>query len=497
MRILLLLGAGVLLSGCGKVGIDKRDEHGMTALMRAARDGNRAEVQRLLGRGADVNAVVPSRDLRELIAFLSWMQQLPKSDVGFTPLHYAAQGKQPDIARLLIAKGASRTASGRAGMTPLELAILQSDLPTVEALSDGAPSPNAHQMWLAVSNASAVVVAHLLRIGGDVKGMAEPFAGGRPRPPLAIEAAQRGDPEVMRLLIQAGVDLGARDQNGWTALRYARGRGGDPRSGEMAALLERTGPADLSGERASALFAAMYARDLEAFRAALAAGANANARSDNGVPVLVLTAQAKDGAPFVAALVDAGALVNVRPVNGTTPLIAAVESGNVESVRKLLSAGANVTLADHIKRTPLQVASGWKHPEITRILLDAGAPPDPRALAMAALAGGAEQVKALLAAGADVNAGKGHALSEATRGCHRNDNTEVIRVLLDAGADPRIFSDISPLHRAVGMCPLEVTRMLLARGADPNARDINEHTVIDYAKGKPEVIELLRRAGAK
>jgi hypothetical protein len=40
------------LAACGKIGIDKRDEHGMTALMRAAKRGDRAEAEQLIARGA-------------------------------------------------------------------------------------------------------------------------------------------------------------------------------------------------------------------------------------------------------------------------------------------------------------------------------------------------------------------------------------------------------------------------------------------------------------
>jgi hypothetical protein len=56
--------AWFVLTSCGKIGIDKRDQHGMTSLMRAAQRGDVAEVERLIARGADVNATVPTRDLR-------------------------------------------------------------------------------------------------------------------------------------------------------------------------------------------------------------------------------------------------------------------------------------------------------------------------------------------------------------------------------------------------------------------------------------------------
>src|SRR5438477_13119522 len=96
---IVLVGAALTMA-CRGIGVDRRDEHGTTALMRAAMAGNRAESERLITRGADVNARVPTRDLRELIAFLSWMQELPASDIGYTPLHYAAQSRSAAVAAL-------------------------------------------------------------------------------------------------------------------------------------------------------------------------------------------------------------------------------------------------------------------------------------------------------------------------------------------------------------------------------------------------------------
>lgn len=104
----------------------------------------------------------------------------------------------------------------------------------------------------------------------------------------------------------------------------------------------------------------------------------------------------------------------------------------------------------------------------------------------------------LIEAGADPNANNGHALSEATRGCYRRDNTPVIRLLLDKGAIVTFKGDLTALHKAAGQCEPEVVQMLLDRGADPNARDINGNTTLVYAagSGRLEVVPLLIKAGA-
>ena len=502
-RIVVILA----LAACGKFGVDKRDEHGMTALMIAARAGSRDDVERLIDRGANVNAAVPTRDLRELIAFVSWMQQLPESDVGYTPLHYAVMGGNPEIVRLLLARGAKAFVAARGGMTPMDLAVLRSNVPMLDMLARAGARPSARQLHLAIAQSTPVTVRALLSHGADPNERIPPAArsAAPSPPPMIIAATMRGDTEIVRALLDAGADIDARDRNGWTAVRWAQqqGGGGSRRGpGDRAAvavLLQGAGASDEGGAKADALFHAIYAKDEAAVRAALRAGANANARDARGVVALVSAARLGLAAA-VAALVDAGANVNASAEYDTTPLIAAIEGGSVDAVRKLIEAGARVNQADRFHVTPLEAAGRAKHTEITQLLLASSATLDPAALATAALSGNLEQVRLLLAKGADPNAGgKGHTLNEAVRGCTRHDNTEVVRALLDAGADPRQHGDdnYTPLHRA-NLCPPAVTRLLLEHGADVNASSINGWTAIMGAAfdGNIEIVRMLIAAGA-
>jgi ankyrin repeat protein len=326
------------------------------------------------------------------------------------------------------------------------------------------------------------------------------------KPPLAIAAAMRGDTAILRMLIAAGLDVNERDANGWTAVRFARsgqarrmsrGRGAPADSNAIVAMLETAGASDVAGVRSDALFDAVLKKDSARVQAALAARANPNAPNERGVPPLAYAASGGH-LGIVTMLIGAGAAVNSNPQNDATPLINAIEGGHVNIVKALLAAGARANQADRIRRTPLQVASNRNRPEIAALLLDAGAPVDSLALPYAALGGDTTLVRLLLAFGANPNAGRGHALSEATRGCYRNDNTDVIRALLDGGADPKVHGDYSALHRAAGLCEPEVVRLLLARGADPNARDMSGVTPLISAAvaGRLETVRLLIAAHA-
>src|SRR5262249_59534915 len=73
-------------------------------------------------------------------------------------------------------------------------------------------------------------------------------------------------------------------------------------------------------------------------------------------------------------LLDAGARVDARADDGRTPLIiAASQNGNARIVKLLLDRGAVATSAASNRTTALRQAAGAADPEVMRLLIDGGA----------------------------------------------------------------------------------------------------------------------------
>jgi ankyrin repeat protein len=232
---------------------------------------------------------------------------------------------------------------------------------------------------------------------------------------------------------------------------------------------------------------------------ALAGGMNANAKTAGGTTALMLAA--RDPAK-VKVLIDAGADVNARGKFGFNALmVAARYRGNVESVRLLLKHGAKATPEKDVKvennLAIMYLAATSGDTEIAKALLDAGAPIDaltmvvttiPTTPIMAAtLRGDTAMVEYLIGRGAEVNPSPdaspiGTPLGRAVV----NNHSHLVKLLLAKGAKVNQVDGLgmTALHYAatVDFADPTNTQLLLAAGADPKAKDKQGHTAWELAK---------------
>ena len=148
--------------------------------------------------------------------------------------------------------------------------------------------------------------------------------------------------DMITLLIDKGAEVDARDDRGFTPLRFAAGSSNNP----------------------------------EVLRTLIRAGANVNATSRNGGTPLFSAAATNENPEIFTVLINAGATVNVQNLNGSTPLsMAAQFNKNPEIVRVLINAGAKLDTRYGSGNTPLMGSAGYggSDPGVLTVLINAGA----------------------------------------------------------------------------------------------------------------------------
>jgi ankyrin repeat protein len=333
--------------------------------------------------------------------------------------------------------------------------------------------------------------------------------------PALVDAAMNGDLKAVRTLVRQSDDVNAAQPDGMTALHWAVQR----RDLEMANLLlnagadfsitNRTGTKPLylaavngdaamiarlldAGEDANAVLTAegetvvmltSYTGNPAAVKLLLDRGADVNTQQFRGQTALMWAA-AEGHAEVVTLLLARGADPALsstastkperRPPGGMTALLFAARQGKLEAARALLDGGADVNQAGADTTSPLLIAIVNGHYELATLLVDRGANPN-----VADANGRTPLYAAVDLRNVQWSQAPAPELPQAT-------HLAMITKLLDAGADPQIkivgmvghrgsfdmrWSDLkggTAFSRAAWNGDIEVMRLLLARGADPN-----------------------------
>ena len=182
----------------------------------------------------------------------------------------------------------------------------------------------------------------------------------------------------------------------------------------------------------------------------VAAMLSASVAGAGGDSPLTRAVKAHDTAA-VRALVKSRADVNLRSGDGSTPLLWAAHNSDIEIARVLLGAGAKVDTPNNFGVTPLLAASRIGDAQMMAALLKAGADPargvpaGETPLAAAARAGSVPAVALLLERTVDLNAADTVQKTTPLMWAAVEGHTDVVDLLLKAGADPNRQGHITSL----------------------------------------------------
>jgi len=264
----------------------------------------------------------------------------------FPPVYYAARNGYLDIVKLLVDEY-KVDPDGAVG--PLE--------------PRNPDAARERPLFTAAAHRRTAVVEYLLSKKAAVNAR-DPVNDATP---LLAAVQARADYKLIRLLVDAGGDINAKDRHKSaplpSAVRYCDynvvklllDRGANPETGLGTAILfRRTAIAELLLER----------------------GAPTGAGPDGSAPAIHWAAGRANSPQIIRVLLKHGSEVEERTQFGSTPLHFAAIFGSVDAAEELLTLKANVNDRNLDRITPLHFAAKFGKPQLVQFLLRHGADAD-------------------------------------------------------------------------------------------------------------------------
>ncbi len=441
----LCLGAGLALPAV--FGSEYR-------LIDAIKDQNRRIALDLIGKHADVNAALPD---------------------GSTPLAWAAYEGDVQVVSALLKAGAKVNAADEYGETPLTLACANGDAAVADQLVEFGADVNAARwngetaLMIASGTGNVKIVKALIAHGAKVDAVES-----RKGQNALMWASANNHPDAVQELIKAGANPNTASKSGFTPLVFAA-ETGDVRSA-TALLAAKADVNHTVPPGVTPLVIAVTAGKAKVADVLIANGADVSVKDRTGNTALHIAAQAGD-VELVSKLVAKGANVNAKtnqtqaaggrggggggffrgPSGEQTPLMLAARANHPDVMKALVAAGADPKLRAQDGATLLMAAANSGHVETVEYAwsLDQDsikAVNDTKQAVMHAAVTGSMQVST------------------------QPEICRVVQFLADKGAEvdpvdtngrtPIMIADVLPIDKAVEL----MTKLIKASGAEPHTR---------------------------
>jgi ankyrin repeat protein len=372
--------AEMLLAAGAKV--NTADEYGETPLTLACNNGNVALVQKLVAAGADPKAARWDGSTALMLAANAGKVEIVKlllergatinaaeNKRQQTALMWAASEGHTEVVRLLIAKGANVKARSKTGFDALLFAMTKEDAGSVKALLAAGADPNVKMpdgtsaLIAAAAFRSVAAAIVLLEGGAEVKA-----ADARGNTALHT-AAQAGDLELVNALLAKGADPNARNAPVLARMGNVGGGFFRPPPGEV-----------------SPLHLAARANQIAIVKALLAAGADPKSKGEDGT-TLLMQAAGSANVEIVKLIFEYDKDVKAVTTTGDTAMHAAVTGTGLiatqpeicKVVRFLAESGVPLDEKNALGRTPIDIADRLPIDQavelLTELIIKSGAKP--------------------------------------------------------------------------------------------------------------------------
>ncbi|MBQ8557229.1 MAG: ankyrin repeat domain-containing protein [Alphaproteobacteria bacterium] len=353
-----------------------------TVFLEAIKTGNTQQIQELISKGIDINK---------------------KLDFD-VPLAIAVRYEQPEVVRLLLNNQADFTALNSMdkynllflfrteiqsfitkyninvqepdenGISLIQRAMFQDDLEFFKIFVQVSGRLKDDVVHKVIQNCSVEFLRYLIQEGYDIKGL---NAAGEP--PI-VSAVQSGNPEMVRVLVDAGVDVNTITVNGQKVSLYDYIPNGDREMFRMlvacnASLQETTEEGDTE------LHKAVRNGNIFKIRALIAAGIDVNAQNEAGNTAMHLAMEQNHHIAYAfmseCRVHNVSLNLNLQNYDGNTPFhfLVTKQRGISTLLPIMLENGADINVQNNEGNTPLHFAGKLLNLEAIQLFLANGANP--------------------------------------------------------------------------------------------------------------------------
>jgi len=338
-------------------------------------------VVHLTAASSDVADAVMHGDSAAVRALLTQKADVnaPQAD-GATALHWAVYREDLAMTDLLIQAGANVKAANREGSTPLSLACLNGNAALIESLLKAGANPNEAlprgetALMMASRTGNLAAMKLLLDRGAQVNAK-EALRGTT----ALMWASDQGHADAVKLLLDRGADFAARSNPASRGRTAYLGKANDPRKSNRALAAAAAGASPEEVARLSSKDN-RDGRTLATPPNAAGAAADQQAQGAGAQP----GARRGGGRPAAGQVAPDVAAIQAlqeredrdQSGGGLTPLVYAARGNSLETVKALLAAGADINQTSGYGWSPLLVATQNRFYQLGSYLLDHGADPN-------------------------------------------------------------------------------------------------------------------------